>query len=404
MGWITTTYRRSDLFQQVWTEPMRDVAKRYGVSDVALKKTCRKLRVPLPDAGHWNKRPERRDATPNLPPLPDGMAAEITVHREESVPYQEPSLPPALAELMAKERAADARIMVAATLAAPHALVTATGRVLRKRTPDLEGLVRAHLDEACLDVRVSPAQLDRLLRIMDALLKALDRRGLSVRVRIADTARRHDTNARRGPEHEPMDATRVQVSGVWITLRVVEKLKMERLIPADKPWHWSDGPRVRYLPKGIFELTATCGNQGATWLERPTRPLEQCLNDVVARLHVLAHRHHEARAAEAQHERRRQEEARRQREEAERRAAEEAREQELREDVQAWELARSIRAYVADAHAIVAAGGCALRDDSELANHLRWATTYADRIDPFSGLREEVAERTAAPTTPSMES
>ncbi len=390
MGYVTMIYRRTELFQLVWTEPMRDVAKRYGVSDVALKKTCRKLRVPLPDAGHWNKRADRRHSAPSLPPLPDGVPDEIIVDREESVPYQEPPLPPALEELIAKERAAEARITVAAVLSSPHALVAASGRVLRKQTPDLEGLVSARLDEPCLDVRVSPAQLERLLRIMDALVNALDRRGLKVRV--ADTTRRHDTRARSDPEHEPMSATRVQVSGVWITLRLVEKLKMERLIPVEKAWDWRDGPRVRYSPKGLFELTATCGNQGATWLERPTRPLEQCLNDVVARLHLLAHQHHEARAGAAQEERRRQQEARRQQEEAERRAAEAAREQDLREDVEAWELARSIRAYVADAHAIVAAGGCALCDDSELASHLRWAAGYADRLDPFAGLRAEVAE------------
>src|SRR5258705_7975710 len=53
MGYEVTIYRRQDLFEQVWKEPMRDVARRYGVSDVAMKKTCRKLRVPGPDAGHW---------------------------------------------------------------------------------------------------------------------------------------------------------------------------------------------------------------------------------------------------------------------------------------------------------------------------------------------------------------
>lgn len=34
-------YDRSILYEEVWEEPMRDVAKRYGVSDVALAKTCR---------------------------------------------------------------------------------------------------------------------------------------------------------------------------------------------------------------------------------------------------------------------------------------------------------------------------------------------------------------------------
>jgi len=31
----TITYRRADLYAQVWAEPIRNVAKRHGVSDVA---------------------------------------------------------------------------------------------------------------------------------------------------------------------------------------------------------------------------------------------------------------------------------------------------------------------------------------------------------------------------------
>lgn len=38
----TITYRRADLYEQVWAEPVRVVAKRYGVSDVAPRRICRK--------------------------------------------------------------------------------------------------------------------------------------------------------------------------------------------------------------------------------------------------------------------------------------------------------------------------------------------------------------------------
>ena len=44
-----TSYDRDVLYEQVWAEPVRDLAKRYGVSDAALAKACRRLSVPLPD-------------------------------------------------------------------------------------------------------------------------------------------------------------------------------------------------------------------------------------------------------------------------------------------------------------------------------------------------------------------
>jgi hypothetical protein len=42
----TITYRRSELYGEVWKEPVRTVAKRYGVSDVAVGKICRRLKIP----------------------------------------------------------------------------------------------------------------------------------------------------------------------------------------------------------------------------------------------------------------------------------------------------------------------------------------------------------------------
>jgi len=48
------TYDRNQLYEEVWREPLRDVAKRYGVSDVALGKICRRLAVPTPGLGAYS--------------------------------------------------------------------------------------------------------------------------------------------------------------------------------------------------------------------------------------------------------------------------------------------------------------------------------------------------------------
>src|SRR5665647_3869915 len=48
-------YERDKLYEEVWAEPVMKVAERYGVSGVALAKTCRKLNVPLPPRGYWAK-------------------------------------------------------------------------------------------------------------------------------------------------------------------------------------------------------------------------------------------------------------------------------------------------------------------------------------------------------------
>lgn len=47
---------RNELYDAVWAEPMRAVAKRFGVSDVALAKRCRRMGIPLPGRGYWAKK------------------------------------------------------------------------------------------------------------------------------------------------------------------------------------------------------------------------------------------------------------------------------------------------------------------------------------------------------------
>jgi hypothetical protein len=44
-------YDRKTLYEEVWTEPVYKVARRYGVSNVAIAKTCRKMRIPMPGRG-----------------------------------------------------------------------------------------------------------------------------------------------------------------------------------------------------------------------------------------------------------------------------------------------------------------------------------------------------------------
>jgi len=52
---MTFTLTREQLYDLVWSEPMQRLAKQIGISDVAIAKHCRKLGVPVPERGHWNK-------------------------------------------------------------------------------------------------------------------------------------------------------------------------------------------------------------------------------------------------------------------------------------------------------------------------------------------------------------
>ena len=50
-----TTIDRGTLYDLVWSEPVREVAARFGVSDTALKKQCSSSGIPVPERGYWAK-------------------------------------------------------------------------------------------------------------------------------------------------------------------------------------------------------------------------------------------------------------------------------------------------------------------------------------------------------------
>jgi hypothetical protein len=71
---------RLELYNLVWSEPMRTLASRFGLSDVALRKACSKAEVPVPPRGYWAKIHAGRTALPSsLPARPPGMPRDIVI-------------------------------------------------------------------------------------------------------------------------------------------------------------------------------------------------------------------------------------------------------------------------------------------------------------------------------------
>ena len=46
---------RDQLYDLVWSEPMQRLSTQIGISDVAIAKRCRKVGVPVPERGYWNR-------------------------------------------------------------------------------------------------------------------------------------------------------------------------------------------------------------------------------------------------------------------------------------------------------------------------------------------------------------
>ncbi len=73
-------YEREKLYDEVWNSPVTKVAKTYGISDVAIRKICRSMKIPTPPNGYWAKlkygKPVHK--TP-LPPDYDGPTTKTGI-------------------------------------------------------------------------------------------------------------------------------------------------------------------------------------------------------------------------------------------------------------------------------------------------------------------------------------
>jgi hypothetical protein len=191
------------------------------------------------------------------------------------------------------------------------------------------------------------------------------------------------------------------VSGEWIQFGISEKRSTVRSSAPEAPrglrgselesWIERNQPRTELVPNGVFELIIKSGaylGVRSIWRDGKRQRVEECLNDFIAHLPVMADAIKQHRA-EMERARRESLEAERRRWEDEQQRREEAeRARKFEEEVARWRLARDVREYVAEIRALIADCG-AITDESTLDESLRWAEAFAKRIDPLSRIRDK---------------
>jgi hypothetical protein len=365
---------RKELYDLIWSTPIHRLAGRYGLSDVGLAKVCRRMDIPRPPRGYWAR--IRWGAKPKQVPLPAATGntqLEVTFDRDAGKvpppPKREPPVGPKL----------DPQVMD--TLRDPHPLVAATLARYASAKPGKDGLLTVQAKRV-LDLKVSPLNLDRSLRLLDALIKSWEAEGLDVKLRKLG--------------EDDMLSSCVCRKAEQFIVSIQEKVEEldpgpteeEKLRPK---WHWK--PRREYRPTG--ELTVRLSGDFITSCTRFTRNYRdtstQTVEERARRIWQAGVEYFEKREAHlievarlqaerAERQRQWQLEWQRREEERRQREAEAKRVEDLRKAASSWKESNEIRAFVEACRTHLESTG---QDGRKIEEWCGWAQAAADRLDPL---------------------
>lgn len=383
---------RAELYRRVWETPLRTLAREYGISDVALKKRCVKLKVPTPGLGYWAKRaagktprriplPTASDTTPTFTEIVDRKATEL-VGRESMEPLELPNEGPVW-EQEQFEGKPENRIVVPDVLDHPSRFIRATRAALtRKQAPTSEGRVSAW-GEGTLNIIVTREQIDRAVRIMQAVLAACETRDFDVS--LGETS-----------EYDRRSSTLVKVHGETVPIRLMEQVRREerKQGKSNRPgeYEWSY-PRYEWFGTGRLSLMIderSASGYRKSWTDGKTQRVEDCLNDFMVGLVEATVVKRAERTERAERERQRAEERERERVAALAEDRENRRRKQLETDADYWTRARGIREFANAAEETARVRASDGLIPTVIVDWLAWARAVADEIDPLKALSLDV--------------
>jgi len=359
---------RTELYEKVWATPMRTLAKEFGLSDVGLAKICRKHKIPVPPVGYWRRKETGHKVNrPPLHPARDGPEHLNIFIREK--------LRPEFDELA---RQVAPRIAIAPEIS--HPLASRSQKLLDRGKLNQRGLVISK-NGPLAHMLVSRDQLSRALKVLNALLLALEER---------------NQPASWPKQENALLAVSIDGEPVRFSLSELTDSAPHVLTPTEVQHPWS-APKYDYKLTGRLQLQISnlplyMGPIRRTWADGKQQRIEDCIGDFMVGLTVAAAAIRKNR--QETEERHRQREEERKREEEERCIAEEQkRKAELvTELIGNWELAASLRRFVKAIQDEKVRSDFSEAERNDIQQVADWTREYADSLDPLCDLPEAIEE------------
>ncbi|MBE6034129.1 MAG: hypothetical protein E7222_05445 [Clostridiales bacterium] len=388
-----TAEEREALYNEIWSEPVSTVAKRYDISDTGLRKHCKRLGIPVPPSGYWARvKAGQRVPKQALPKVTGELRKYI---RNYAIKYKTNIEKLTDEELMVDEEFSlfkeetkkliaemCSKIQVKSQIRNPHHLISEHKDEIIYRKKRDKALKQANFsssyysnvkskyrdNDSILPLYVSEANIHRTYRILDAIMSTLEEMEGYTRV-VAEAGK--DT-------------------GYFVIIRSIFSFEVkEELSRRCASKNDSEIQACLVLSMSAKSWVTNSGDYNLEYRDGDNEPLETQVGKIIYDMFVVANKHLIADELKEREEKRELEERERQRRLERMRKGELEEIRLLEQAATDWEKAEKIRKFA----------DCMERQVSEVPNKetrmklfkwLEWARDKADWLDPLTEKEDEL--------------
>lgn len=352
---------RQELYNLVWETPLSQLAKKYNLSDNGLRKVCKKLDIPLPKNGHWQKIKFNKKVIIEKLPVNNKVENSITLNFRENAETVIKGEGNELHQLTTEiKNTLKSSIIFPEKLTKPHPLIIEAKNDLKTKEPSYIHNIRGLLNTSVgvLNITVSPQNVKRALLFMDIFIKAIQKRGHKIIVK---------------------EGSKIVIDSTELSIGIREKLKRKIV----KGTYYDS---TELYPSNILSFYLNV-YPTKEWSDTNNSQLEDKIPNIIAKLELQAVKEkQEAIQREIWH----QENERRLKIEQEFKARKEKeiiKTKKLFSDAEKFDKATIYRKFI-DATEQRAIQENTLTE--ELKEWIKWAKEKADWFDPFINKKDEL--------------
>ncbi|WP_441001153.1 hypothetical protein [Fodinibius sp. SL11] len=348
------TFERNELYEKVWEKPVSHLTDELEISSHKLYKACEELDIPTPSAGYWAKL--RHDKEVTKPELPESDKESFTLTiREESRMQKEQTKP-------------TKQISVSKRLTQPHPLIKQARKNIDKTSLNRYNRVRGGTP---LDLSVGPDNVERSLRILDALLKEIEEQGYNL------------TTKRKNKSYWMLIGN--GQDEVYFQLR--EKGNRTE-VSDDQRW-----PEYEYTPIGELQLALfreTYDRTGKVLSDTKSKKLEDRLGEFFIKLEQVMEQVKKRRLEREEYHRKQRKKREIKEAAKERRNEEKQRRNKLKKRATTFTKSQYIYDFIAEIEKQQTKLDLTREEELKFKAWIMWATNHADRLNPVKQTVNEI--------------